>query len=69
MAVLGYLTKLKRGLGLAFSANFLHGFSIQMFLINALSNDKVSVSYLFSFSIYQTKSGKSYLDNWKRHKL
>ena len=28
MAVLGYLPNLKRGLGLAFSANFLHDFSI-----------------------------------------
>ena len=27
MAVLGYLLKLKRGLGLAFGANLRHGFS------------------------------------------
>ena len=33
MAVSGYLTKLKRGLGLAFGANFLHDFSITMFHI------------------------------------
>ena len=33
MAVLGYLAKLKRGLGLAFGAHFLHDFSIKMFLI------------------------------------
>ena len=33
MAVLGYLPNLKRGLGLAFGAHFLHGFSMQMFLI------------------------------------
>ena len=33
MAVLGYLPKLKRGLGLAFGAHFLHDFSIKMFLI------------------------------------
>ena len=33
MAVLGYLAKLKRDLGLAFGANFLHDFSIKMFLI------------------------------------
>ena len=35
MAVLGYLQKLKRDLGLAFSAHFLHDFydfSIKMFL-------------------------------------
>ena len=34
MAVLGYLTKLTKGLGLVFGAHFLHGFSIKMFFIN-----------------------------------
>ena len=29
MPVLGYLAKLKRGLGLAFGAYFLHGFSVK----------------------------------------
>ena len=29
MAVLGYLVKLKRSLGLAFGAHFLYGFSIK----------------------------------------
>ena len=33
MAVLGHMAKLKRSLALAFSANFLHDFSIKMFLI------------------------------------
>ena len=33
MAVLGYLPKLKRGLGLAFGAYCLHDLSIKMFLI------------------------------------
>ena len=33
MAALGHLPKLKRGLGLAFGAHFLHDFSIIMFLI------------------------------------
>ena len=33
MAVLGYSAKLKRGLGLAFGAHFLHDFFIKMFLI------------------------------------
>ena len=33
MAVLDYLAKLKRGLGLAFGAHFLHDFFIKMFLI------------------------------------
>ena len=32
MAALGYLAKLKRGLGLAFGAHFLHGFFVKMFL-------------------------------------
>ena len=32
MAVLGYLSKLKRGMGLAFGAHFMHGFSVKMFL-------------------------------------
>ena len=31
MTVLGYLPKLKRSLGLAFSPHFLHHFSIKMF--------------------------------------
>ena len=55
MAVLGYLAKLKRDLGLAFGARFLHDFSVKMFLINSLSMDKASVSHLISFSKYQTK--------------
>ena len=33
MAVLGYLAKLKRDLGLTFGAYFQHDFSIKMFLI------------------------------------
>ena len=33
MAVLGYLPKLKGGLGLAFDAHFMHDFSIKMFFI------------------------------------
>ena len=33
MAALGHLPKLKRGLGLAFGALFLHDFSIIVFLI------------------------------------
>ena len=33
MAVLDYLPKLKKGLGLAYGAHFLHNFSIKMFLI------------------------------------
>ena len=33
MAILGYLAKVERGLGLAFGAHFLNDFSIKMFLI------------------------------------
>ena len=54
MAVLGYLPKLKRGLGLAFGALFWHNFSIKM-LLNTLSMDEVTMSYLFSFPRYQAK--------------
>ena len=55
MAVLGYLAKLRRGLGLAFGAHFLHDLSIKMFHIITLSMDKVSMPHLISFSRYQTK--------------
>ena len=34
IAILGYLPKLRRGLGLAFGAHFLHEFSIKMLLIS-----------------------------------
>ena len=56
MAVLNYLTKFERGLGLTSGAYFLYDFPIKMFLIyNTLSMDKVSTSHLFYFSRYQTK--------------
>ena len=55
MAVLGYIAKLRRGLGLAFGARFLHDFSIKMFLIDTLVMDKISMSHPISFSRYQTK--------------
>ena len=38
MAVLGYLPKLKGGLGLAFGAHFLHDFSIKMCFIQYYIN-------------------------------
>ena len=47
MAVLGFLTKLKSGLGLAIGAH--------ISLLDTQSTDKVSISYPFSFSRYQTK--------------
>ena len=55
MPVCGYLPKLKRGLGLAFGAHFLHDFAMKMFLFNTLSIDKVSMPYLFSIPKYQTQ--------------
>ena len=47
MAVLGYLPKLKRGLGLAFGALFCLIFPLKWCLFNTLSIDKVSMSYPF----------------------
>ena len=47
MAVLGYLAKLKRVLGLSFGPNFFHDFSIKMPLNLFSISDKVSVLYLF----------------------
>ena len=57
MAVLGYLPKLKRGLGLAFGALFVHDFSIKNvpYLIPNLSVGKVLRQYLFPLSKYQTE--------------
>ena len=56
MAVLRYLPKLKRALGLAFRAYFQHNFSIKIFLIYTLSTDKMLIFILFnSFSRYQIK--------------
>ena len=53
--MLGYIPKLKSGLGTTFGAYFLYSFSIKMFFIQTLSIDKGSMSYRFSFSRYQTK--------------
>ena len=56
MAVVGYLPKLLKGLGLAFAAHFLHDFSIKITnSSDTPSIDKVSLSYLFYFPRYQTK--------------
>ena len=64
MPVLGYLPKLKRGLELVFGAHFLHGFFMQMLLINTLSIDKVSKLFFFpSQDIKQNLLLSSYLDN------
>ena len=51
MAVLGYLPKLKRSLEQVFVAHFLHDFSNKISLFNTLSNDEVSMAYLFVLKI------------------
>ena len=61
MAVLGYLAKLKRGVGLVFGAYFLHDFSQKCSLFNTLSIDKVSMAYFFTFSRYQIKVVNKFL--------
>ena len=55
MAVLGYLAKIKRDLGLTFGAYFQHDFSIKMFLIEYSINGQSFNAHLISFSRYQTK--------------
>ena len=52
MAVLGYLAKLKRGLGLVFGAHFLHGFSVKMFCIYfSINGQSFSVTPYFFLKI------------------
>ena len=51
--ILGYS---EVGTCVAYGAYFLHDFFLKMFLVYTLSVDKVSMSYLFSLSEYQTKS-------------
>ena len=55
MGVLGYLPKLKRGLGLAFGVYFMHDFSIKIFLISYYIYGQSFNVIPFSFSRYQTK--------------
>ena len=62
MAVFDYLAKLKRGLGLAFAAHFLHDFFIKISFFNSPSMDKVSSHTLFlSQDIKQNVLLSSYL--------
>ena len=65
MTVLGYLAKLKRGLGLSFGEHFPHDFPIKYSLFNSLSMDKVSMSHtlLLSQVIKQNVLFSSYLDS------
>ena len=64
VAVLGYVPKLKRGMGLAFDAH-LYYFSINHSLFKTLSIDKVSTSRQNFFPSYikQDMLLSSYLDN------
>ena len=70
MALLSYLSDLKRVPGLAFAARFLRDFSIKYSLLNTLSLDKVQCHIFFpSQDIKQNVLLSSYLDNYWRHKL
>ena len=52
MAALGYLAKLKRVLGRAFGAHFLHDFPIKMFLIQfSINGQSFSVTPHFFLKI------------------
>ena len=64
MAVLGYIAKLKRDLGLAFGAHFPHDFSIKMSLFNTQTIEKFQCHTLFlSQDIKQNAPLSSYLDS------
>ena len=64
MIVLGYLPKLKRGLGLAFPAHFLHHFSIKIhYLILHLWTRFQYHTFFPSQDIKQNVLLSSYLDN------
>ena len=71
MAVLGYSAKLKRGLGLAFEANFLHEFFHESFIYLILYQwTKFQCHSLFlSQDIKQKALLSSYLYSWWHHKL
>ena len=52
MVVLGYLAKLKRGLGLAFDAHFLHDFSVKLFLIEfSINGQSLGVTPYFFLKV------------------
>ena len=65
MAVLGYLPKLKRGLGLVFGAHFLHDFSIKVFSYLILYQWAKFQCHIFfpSQDIKQNVLLNSYLDS------
>ena len=64
MALLGYLPKLKRSLGLDFEANFCMTFPLKWSLFNTLSIENISISYPFfpSQDIEQNVLLSSHLD-------
>ena len=64
MAVLGYLAKLKSGLGLAFGAYFLHEFSINLPYLILYQWTKLQCQTIFlSQDIKQNVLLSSYLDS------
>ena len=71
MTVLGYLAKLKRGLGLAFGAHFLHDFFHRNvpYLISYQWTKFQCRTLFFSQDIKQNVLLSSYLDIWRLHKL
>ena len=62
MAALGYLARLKRGLGLAFGTHLLHDFSLKMFLIWYCINGQSCPTLFLSQDIKQTGLLSSYFD-------
>ena len=64
-AVLGYLPKLKKGLGLAFGIHFLHDSSIIMFFVEYSINwQSFNVNFFPPQKIKQNVSLSSYLHNY-----
>ena len=61
MTVLGYLPKLKRSLGLAFGAHFLHVFSAKVSLFNTLSMTKFQYHTFFPSQDIKQNVLSSYL--------
>ena len=61
---LGYLAKLKRGLGLTFATHFLHDFSMKMFLIEfSINRQSFNVTPYFFLKISNEMLLNSYLDS------
>ena len=69
MAVLGYLEKLKRDLGLPFGAHFQHDFSTKMFLIEHSINGQSFHVTPYFFLIISNKMCCFSLDRWWHNKL